>query len=129
MRRAYGVTIREGVVDIALIAILRAAMITPAGHFDHGAARTAFETVLTRERYEALTSFLAASQIVWRYFLKHRVFAAVESGVHAGHDISGQMAAIFSDIRGTFPAILQLEEAIRWFIWRSLGWGVGDRSW
>lgn len=105
-RQDYGVAIRDGAVDAEETARLRAAMPSePGQHFEYGPARTAFEALWTRERYEALTEFLAQSPVVWRHFLKHRAFAAVESGTHGDKPVPAQMAAIFADIRTEFPTI------------------------
>ena len=38
----------------------------------------AFERVWTRENYEVLTEILARLPVDWRFFVKHRVFEAVE---------------------------------------------------
>ena len=107
-RLDYGVAISNGAVDAGQTAQLRAAMpASPNAHFEHGTARTGFEKIWTCERYEALTVFLAASPVVWRHFLKHRVFAAVEKQAHADKSPAAQMAAIFADIRAEFPAIAE----------------------
>jgi N-methylhydantoinase B len=45
--------------------------------FDFGANRTAYERVWTLERYDALTAILAAVPIIWRHFVKRRIFAVV----------------------------------------------------
>jgi N-methylhydantoinase B len=45
--------------------------------FGHGQGHAAFEAVWTLARYDALTRILATVPITWRFFVKHRVFAAI----------------------------------------------------
>lgn len=107
-RQDYGVAIIGGAVDEAETARLRSEMLVPQDqHFDFGPARTAFENLWTRERYDALTAFLAETPIVWRHFLKHRVFAAVASRAEDRTQVPAQMQMIFDAIRKDFPAITE----------------------
>ncbi|MFT4014768.1 MAG: hydantoinase B/oxoprolinase family protein [Paracoccus sp. (in: a-proteobacteria)] len=96
----YGVVIRDGVPDHAATEARRAAAARPAPpDFTFGARRIAFERIWTRERYDLLTEFLASVPVGWRFFLKHRVFAAVRG---AG-PVADEMAAIFADLRARHP--------------------------
>ncbi len=105
-RQDYGVAIVDDSIDEAETARLRSEMPARAeGHFDFGPSRTAFEKVWTPERYEALTVFLAEAPVVWRHFLKHQVFAAVERQENDNVPVSSQMQAIFAALREEFPAI------------------------
>ena len=105
-RQDYGVAIRDGRVDGAETARLRAELSMRHGqHFEHGAARTTFEKLWTRERYAALTEFLAASPVIWRHFLKQRVFVAVENRLHQDKPVLEQMKTIFVDLQTEFPAL------------------------
>lgn len=105
-RAEYGVAIVDGAVDEGETARLRAAMPGATGeHFDFGEARAAFEAGWTPARYAALTRFLEASPVVWRHFLKHRVFEAVAEGAHGEKTMEAQMAAIVADLLHAFPAI------------------------
>lgn len=100
-RSQYGVVIRDGVIDVAATADLRANLpqrVTQ--HFDHGAARSAFETLWTPARYQLLTAFLADAPISWRHFLKTQVFQAVEE---VGE--TADMTQIFSALRQRYPAM------------------------
>ncbi|WP_413733589.1 hydantoinase B/oxoprolinase family protein [Sodalis sp. RH21] len=100
-RSQYGVVIVEDEIDRAVTADLRASMLqSPVRHFDHGAARSAFEKLWTPARYQLLTVFLADAPISWRHFLKTQVFRAVE--------ITGEtadMAQIFGQLRQRYPAM------------------------
>lgn len=103
-RTAYGVVIVDDQIDHAATARLRSEMGQQASaHFDHGAARDAFEALWTPERYQLLTTFLAAAPVGWRHFLKQQVFKAVAAG--AATDIAPQMHAIFADLRQRYPAM------------------------
>lgn len=91
-RDAYGVVVADGAVDRASTRALRAARANGAnggdgangangangGFYDVGAERRGFETVWTEENYAALTECLARLPVHWRFYAKHRIFAAVE---------------------------------------------------
>jgi len=112
-RRDYGVAIENGTVDDRQTETLREAMRGEiAGHFDFNEARRTFETLWTRERYDCLTGFLAESPVIWRHFLKGRVFQAVAGGRHGDKPVTAQMAGIFGDLRAEFPTIHQKEDRL-----------------
>ena len=105
-REQYGVVIQRGEVDAEATAALRAEMPDGSGqHFDVGDARRTFEALWTEERYRLLTAFLAARPVVWRHFLKHQVFAAVQSGEGDDLPVQGQMEALFDRLLKQFPAL------------------------
>lgn len=100
-RSQYGVVIRNDEIDVAATADLRANLPqSVTQHFDHGAARSAFETLWTPARYQLLTAFLADAPISWRHFLKMQVFQAVEE---VGE--TADMTQIFSALRQRYPAM------------------------
>lgn len=106
----YGVVIADGAVDEAATKAERATRTPPpAGrHFDAGPAREAYERVWTRERYDALTALLAALPVNWRFFLKHRIFEAMEA--EAGSLPAGAAAidALYARMRARYrdlPAV------------------------
>jgi N-methylhydantoinase B len=81
-RADYGVVIAADLsIDEAATAKLRSELASDAdrAEFGHGPGRTAFETVWTRSRYEALTRILAAVPVTWRFFIKHQIFRVVTS--------------------------------------------------
>jgi N-methylhydantoinase B len=45
--------------------------------FGHGPGRRGFEAVWSPARYDVLTQLLAALPVTWRFFIKHRLFAAL----------------------------------------------------
>ncbi|HBD90177.1 MAG TPA: hydantoin utilization protein B [Gemmobacter sp.] len=93
--RDYGVAIRDGRVDDTATAALRSAPRPEPQPYAFSPGRRAFEQVWTAERYAHLTAFLAAQPVGWRFFLKHRVFAAVAAG-------ETDMPALFTRLRATY---------------------------
>lgn len=80
----YGVAVKDGEVDVSETERLRTnlrhiAEAQAATHFEYGPERDAYEAVWTRERYDALTVYLASVPVVWRHFIKHAVFDQVEA--------------------------------------------------
>jgi N-methylhydantoinase B len=78
-RNDFGVVIAAGVVDTAASAALRAEMGRDRVEtfFGHGPGRIAFEATWTLARYDALTQILAVVPTAWRFYVKHRIFAAI----------------------------------------------------
>jgi N-methylhydantoinase B len=107
-RRDYGVMIVDGRLQAEATAELRAARPDPGavGFFDHGPARAAFEQVWTWERYAELTGFLATSPVLWRHYLKRRMFEAVAQGRYAELGMPAQMQRLIGDLTVEFQAIL-----------------------
>ena len=79
-RAEYGVVISGDAVDEDATGALRERMAAADGHrgFGFSEARESFERMWTRENYETLTAILAQLPVDWRFFVKHRVFEAVE---------------------------------------------------
>ena len=101
--RHYGVALNGDDIDEEATAALRAA---PRRKTDdiisYGPERLAFEAVWTRERYDLLTQFLQKSPVGWRFFLKHRVFEAVENEGDDPRPLSERMAGIFDRISARY---------------------------
>jgi N-methylhydantoinase B len=80
---AYGVVLENGGWDEAATARRRAEIAATResgdAFFDVGVDRTAFERVWNRANYDVLTELLAATPVHWRFFVKHRVFKAIEA--------------------------------------------------
>ena len=78
----YGVVIRDGAVDAAGTKALRARLASERPRDDAGfgfnPARVDFERVWTRANYERLIALLGTLPVEWRFFVKHRVFEAIE---------------------------------------------------
>jgi N-methylhydantoinase B len=65
----------------------------------HGAQRRAFEAIWNHERYDLLGVFLASQPVVWRYFLKHRIFEAVDKIIGDRRPVAEEMSALFDEMR------------------------------
>lgn len=104
-REAYGVVIEAGAVDADATRALRARMAAQRGpeRFYHlGPEREAFEAVWTEANYDALTEGLAALPVHWRFFAKHRVFAAIAALDPAtrkgdGSEVRAAVAALLAE--------------------------------
>ena len=86
-RRDYGVVVRaDGSADMDTTRALRSARQPGASaHYTHGPGRVEFEAVWTDQRYAELTRILEQVPVSWRYFVKHKLFAAL-AGRHGGPD-------------------------------------------
>ena len=69
------------------------------GFYDVGAERRDFETVWTEENYAALTECLARLPVHWRFYAKHRIFAAIELTA------PGERHGDGSEVRRAFEAL------------------------
>jgi N-methylhydantoinase B len=115
-RVLYSVVITDalGTVDAAKTSELREAARTHAlahatEHFDYGAERNAYEAKWTRERYEVLTGILARAPIVWRHFLKHKIFDALDAREEAGTLTAGAgiVDELFDEVLERYPQLLE----------------------
>jgi N-methylhydantoinase B len=102
---SYGVVIADGAVDAAATEARRAAMQSAAAgeaHFSFGPEREAFERVWTRANYDALTDILAGIPVHWRFFVKGRIFDAMDE---AAADDGSTVRAAFERILEDHPQI------------------------
>jgi N-methylhydantoinase B len=114
----YGVVLRDGVVDIEATAARRAesqvaTTSSQDGHFDYGEARIAYEARWTRERYDVLTEILADAPVVWRHFLKHKIFDAFDAWETEGRLPPGGQAIrdLFDAVVEKYPQLLDTRRA------------------
>ena len=107
-RDAYGVVLRDGAVDEAGTRAARAALRgQPNGHhFDLGPGRAAFDAVMSPARYDALTRILAGVPVSWRFYLKHRIFAAMFDG-SARDDGAAAITTLYKRLREEFPELAE----------------------
>jgi N-methylhydantoinase B len=117
-RELYGVALADGSIDAARTAELRAEAErisdqTVATHFDYGAERNAYEAKWTRERYDVLTGILARAPVVWRHFLKHKIFDALDAREAAGTMTAGAgiVDELYADVLRRYPQLLDVEHA------------------
>jgi N-methylhydantoinase B len=104
----YGVVIRDGAVDAAATASRRAAMEKAAGKpgFGFNRARLEYEAVWTREAYEAFVRLVGALPVHWRYFVKQKLFAAVEAlPPEKRRGDPAQLHALFDALAAEYPQL------------------------
>ena len=107
-RRDYGVIIAGGGLDEAATAKLRAARAAEGydGFFDYGSGRIEFEHLWTEANYAALTELLQELPVHWRFFVKHRVFEAMEAlAENERNGDGGEVRAIFADVITRYPQL------------------------
>ncbi len=99
----YGVAVLDGgaAADEAATRKLRAGRaVAPTVHFTHGPGRVAFERVWTDARYAQLTYILSRVPVSWRFFVKHKLFAAL-----AGHPAGEGGGA--AEVRAQYSALAE----------------------
>jgi N-methylhydantoinase B len=107
-RTDYGVVISDdGTTDEVSTAKLRRQMASPkpVTHYSHGAGRLKFEGAWTTERYAVLTRILAAAPVGWRYFVKHRLFAAIGEDAAPVDGGAYDVVAHYSALTKEFPEL------------------------
>ncbi|MDP6876567.1 MAG: hydantoinase B/oxoprolinase family protein, partial [Alphaproteobacteria bacterium] len=107
-RADYGVVISDGELDQAATADLRAARGGEGGEdfFDYGQGRIEFERLWTEANYAALTELLQGLPVHWRFFVKHRVFEALEAlDEDARGDEGAEVRAIFTEVIARYPQL------------------------
>ena len=102
-RTAYGVVIVDGDVDQRATEAERAgrAEETVPGFYELGPERTAFEREWTDANYRTLTDCLAMLPVHWRFYAKHRIFAALDAMKPAERVGDG------SEVRRIFDALVE----------------------
>jgi N-methylhydantoinase B len=111
-RAEYGVVLKDSVVDEAATRALRAEM-KPARQdkgFGFNEARRAFERTWSRSAYSRLAALLQTLPVEWRFFVKHRIFEAVDEGGNEGIGAAGSVEWHFREITARYP---QLREFVR----------------
>ena len=106
--RDYGVVLADGGIDKQETGHRREQMRTEAkdAFFDFGEERDAFEAVWSEASYEALTNGLAALPTHWRFFIKGRVFEAVEALDPDQKSGDGEtVARLLRDIVAEYPQL------------------------
>ena len=107
-REAYGVVINDGTVDLAATNAERAGRTDekPDGFYELGPERTAFEQIWTDRNYEVLTECLSALPVHWRFYAKHRIFAAIDQLDPDKVDREGgDIRAVFAALVDEFPQL------------------------
>ena len=106
--RDYGVVLLDGAIDRAATEACRGTRHLEARNafFDYGAGREAFERVWTEANYAALTESLAELPVHWRFFMKHRIFEAIEAMGEAERKGDGsEVRAVFAEAVARYPQL------------------------
>jgi len=98
--RDYGVVLRDGVVDEAATAGLRANHPVPTAHFHFGPEREGYETQWNPAAYDRLHAILDALPIHWRFFTKTEIFRRMK-----GRAGSKGVDAAFDEVCVRFPEL------------------------
>jgi N-methylhydantoinase B len=78
-------------------------------HFGHGGGRLAFEAVWTCDRYDALTSILAAVPVSWRFFVKHEIFKAIGEAAAPRGEGAEDVLAAYQELASRFADLPELQ--------------------
>lgn len=105
----YGVVLSGNTVDEAATKARRDAMRAAATDrfFDYGPAREAFEAIWTLANYDALTAGLAALPTHWRFFIKSRVFTAIDE-LTADEQKAANVGDMLRRITAEYPQLATL---------------------
>jgi N-methylhydantoinase B len=105
----YGVVIRDGAVDEAATTARRAALEGAASGeagFGFNRARRDYEAVWTRAAYEAFVRLVGALPVHWRYFVKQKLFSAVEAlPPEQRRGDPAQLYALFDALAAEYPQL------------------------
>jgi N-methylhydantoinase B len=108
-RNRYGVVLLDGVVDELETQNLRAGMSASrrdTGFYNLGSFREAFEAVWSEPNYDALTVSLASLPVHWRFYAKHRIFAAIDAmGPAIRKGDGSEVRAVFQSLLAEFPQL------------------------
>ncbi|MDP7390424.1 MAG: hydantoinase B/oxoprolinase family protein, partial [Alphaproteobacteria bacterium] len=104
-RTDYGVVIVDGSVDEAATTARRNEMRNGGSadaHFDFGPEREEYERHWTPEAYDAMTEIMASLPNHWRFFVKARIFDAMNASETGGADV---VRSAFTSIKAEHPQI------------------------
>ena len=106
-RRDYGVVVRaDGNADIEASRELRSARKPGAlPHYTHGSGRVQFESIWTEHRYAELTRVLQHVPVSWRFFVKHKLFAALAKHPAGADGGAADVHAQYSKLSTAFPEL------------------------
>ncbi|WP_180900568.1 hydantoinase B/oxoprolinase family protein [Martelella soudanensis] len=109
-RQEYGVVCDGAGIDVAQTARMREPLRPACTEIiTLSPQMAAFEALWTRERYELLTRFLSSWPVGWRFFMKHRVFDAVDAlapercADASSETVKRDMTKIFTRLRQEYP--------------------------
>jgi N-methylhydantoinase B len=100
-RSEYGVVLGDPAATARLRGDLSRQRV--GGEFGHGPGRVAHEAVWSARRYETLTELLLAVPVTWRYFVKHRLFAALKGRVAPVDGGADDVVQAYATLVAQFP--------------------------
>jgi len=102
----YGVAITSDLeVDEQSTEAIRSQRATAAeAHYDFGPGRNRFESIWTRQRYEAFTAIARAIPVSWAHFVKHHLFSRLNdvAPIDGGPK---DVFRIYEELRAQFPKL------------------------
>ncbi|HMK81420.1 MAG TPA: hydantoinase B/oxoprolinase family protein [Xanthobacteraceae bacterium] len=102
----YGVAIRSGAVDQQETARLRHNRTRgPEAFFDFGPERDEFESIWSRETYDAFVRQLLEMPTSWRFFLKHKVAKELAGYSIKNRSAPGAVQGILARFIQRYPAL------------------------
>jgi N-methylhydantoinase B len=114
-RENYGVVLRDGSLSLNETQKLRSDLSNKNSNssgyskerfYDLGTYRDAFEAVWTDANYDVLTDCLQSLPVHWRFYAKHRIFAAIDSLDPARRSRDGaDVRAVFQSLLAEFPQL------------------------
>jgi N-methylhydantoinase B len=102
----YGVVLSDGAVDTAATVAARAEVAARPkcrAHFHFGPERDAFEAIWNWANYACLTALLARLPVHWRYFIKTKIFGAMQEEVAKSGKPSFPLA--LHSVRSAYPQV------------------------
>jgi N-methylhydantoinase B len=99
--RDYGVTLRDGLVDVEATAERRAGMAIsaePSALFDLGPSRRQYETIWTAALSEALANFLLTLPPPFRAYAKREIHRRIDHHNRTGHALPSAIPALWDEI-------------------------------
>jgi len=115
-KEEYGVVIRDDAVDaeatVALRMNLAAQRQRDNSTFGFNPTRVDFERLWTRANYERLTALLATLPVEWRFFVKHRIFEAIERLPERERTGTGsEVEHAFRQVTASYPQLKAIASA------------------
>lgn len=111
--KAYGVLIKNGVVDEPASKALRSAPRGSVNGMTFDGQRLNFERIWSDAVWDRLAQHLFRLPIEWRFFVKHEIFAALNADEAAVGDPLAALERAYVEIMARYPQIVprNLEEA------------------
>jgi N-methylhydantoinase B len=103
--RSYGIVVRDGQLDEAATAALRAEPDDRPKGLVFDPMRLSFERIWSDRAWDRLAEILFALPIEWRFFLKHEIFAVVNADGTAEADPVDAIERAYASLLQLYPQI------------------------